>query len=332
MRRRDFLALLGGLGVAWPLAARAQQPDRMRRVGVLMGFAESDQNWQARITALRTVLQERGWTDGRNVRFDVRWTPPNPDRLATPILAIAADLVAQAPDVLVACPYFAVTALHQQNAAIPLVAIQSGDLVSAGFTQSYARPSGNITGFVSFEPSINTKFLQLLKDISPQINRVAVIQSQSSEWRGDFAAVESVARSFGVQPGHTLVRDAADLEHAVATFAREPNGGLILPPDNITVRHRELLIALAARHHLPAIYALREFANAGGLMFYGAEFTDLFQRAGSYVDRLLRGEKPGDLPVQAPTKFELVINLKTAKSLGLELPPSLLVRADEVIE
>jgi putative ABC transport system substrate-binding protein len=212
------------------------------------------------------------------------------------------------------------------------VAIQSGDLVTAGFTQSHARPGGNITGFISFEPSINTKFLQLLKDIAPSINRIAVIQSQSSAWRGDFAAIEGVAGSFAVQPRHILVRDAADLEDAIATFAREPNGGLILPPDNITVRHRELIILLAARHHLPAIYALREFVNAGGLMFYGAEFTDLFQRAASYVDRVLRGENPSDLPVQAPTKFELVVNLGTAKALGLEVPITLFARADEVIE
>ena len=333
MKRREFITLLGGAAAAWPLAARAQQGERMRRIGVLMGFAESDQNWQARLTALRTVLQERGWTDGRNIRFDVRWTPPNPDRLAaTPIRAIAADLVAQAPDVLIACPYFAVAALHEQNHSIPVVAIQSGDLVTAGLTQSHARPGGNITGFTSFEPSINTKFLQLLKDISPPMNRVAIIQSQSSAWRGDFATIESVAHSFGVQPRHTVVRDAGDLEDTIATFAREPNGGLILPPDNITVRHRELIIALAARHRIPAIYALREFVNAGGLMFYGAEFTDLFQRAASYVDRVLRGENPSDLPVQAPTKFELVVNLKTAKTLGLEVPITLLARADEVIE
>jgi len=180
MNRREFITLLGGAAVAWPLAARAQQREPMRRIGVLMGFAESDQNWQARLTALRTVLQERGWTDGRNIRFDVRWTPPNPDRLAaTPIRAIAADLVAQAPDVLIACPYFAVAALHEQNHSIPVVAIQSGDLVTAGLTQSHARPGGNITGFTSFEPSINTKFLQLLKDISPPMNRVAIIQSQA---------------------------------------------------------------------------------------------------------------------------------------------------------
>ena len=332
MKRREFITLLGGAMAPWPVAVGAQQGDRIRRIGVLMGFAENDQNWQARLTALRTVLQERGWTDGRNVRFDVRWTPPNPDRLATPVRAIAADLVAQAPDVLIACPYFAVAALHEQNHSIPIVAIQSGDLVTAGLTQSHARPGGNITGFTSFEPSINTKFLQLLKDISPSMNRVAIIQSQSSAWRGDFAAIESVARSFGVQPRHTVVRDAGDLEDAIATFAREPNGGLILPPDNITVRHRELIIVLAARHRIPAVYALREFVNAGGLMFYGAEFTDLFQRAASYVDRVLRGENPSDLPVQAPTKFELVVNLKTAKTLGLEVPITLLARADEVIE
>jgi putative ABC transport system substrate-binding protein len=328
MRRREFITLLGGAVASWPLAARAQQGERMRRVGVLMGFAESDRDWQARVTALRAALQELGWTDGHNIRFDVRWTPANPDRMR----AIAAEFAAQAPDVLFACPHFAVAALHQETRTIPIVAVQSGDLVSAGLAESHARPGGNVTGFITFEATINTKFLQLLKDIAPQANRVAVMQSQSSAWRGDFAAIEAVARSFRVQPIQTLVRDAADIDGAITAFAREPNGGLILPPDNITIRHRDLIIALAAKHRLPAVYSFREFVTAGGLMFYGADFTDIFRRAAPYVDRILRGAKPADLPVQAPTKFELVIDLKAAKALGLPVPPGLLVAADEVIE
>jgi putative tryptophan/tyrosine transport system substrate-binding protein len=329
IRRRTFLSLLGGAAAAWPRAARAQQGERMRRIGVVMGFAENDRDWQARVTALRAALQELGWTDGRNVRFDVRWTSPNPDR----VRAIAAELVAQAPDVLFGCPHFAVAAMHRETRAVPIVAVQSGDLVSAGLAQSLARPGGNVTGFISFEATINTKLLQLLKDIAPQVNRVAVMQGQSSAWRGDFAAIEAVARSIRVQPIQILARDdAADIEGAITAFAREPHGGMILPPDNTTIRHRELIIALAAKHRLPVVYALWEFVAAGGLMFYGADFTDIFRRAASYVDRILRGAKPADLPVQAPTKFELVINLKTAKALGLEVPTTLLARADEVIE
>ena len=327
MRRREFITLVGG-AAAWPLIARAQQPERMRRVGVLMGFAESDQDWQARVTGLRASLQELGWIEGRNLQLDVRWAQADPDRAR----AIAAELVTQAPDALFACPHFAAAAMQRETRTMPIVAVQAGDLVSAGFAQSHARPGGNVTGFVLFEGTINTKFLQLLKDIAPHINRVGVMQGVSSAWRGDFAAIEAVAGSFGVRVIHTLVREAADIEGAFAAFAREPNAGLILPPDNTTIRHRELIIALAASHRLPAVYSDRVFVAAGGLMFYGADFTDVFRRAASYVDRILRGEKPGDLPVQAPTKFELVVNLKTAKMLGLEIPTTLLGRADEVIE
>jgi putative tryptophan/tyrosine transport system substrate-binding protein len=331
MRRREFITLLGGIAAApiiWPYSARAQQAERMRRVGVLMGFAESDQDWQARITGLRAALQQLGWIDGHNLRLDVRWAESNPDRAR----AIAGELVAQVPDALFACPHFAVAAMQRETRTMPIVAVQAGDLVTAGFAQSHARPGGNVTGFVLFEATLNTKFLQLLKDIAPQINRVGVMQSLSSAWRGDFAAIEAVAGSFGVQVTHTLVRDAAGIESAFKTFAREPNAGLILPPDNTTIRHRELIIALAASHRLPAVYSDPVFVAPGGLMFYGADFADVFRRAASYIDRILRGERSGDLPVQAPTKFELIINLKTAKALGLEVSPTLLARADEVIE
>jgi putative ABC transport system substrate-binding protein len=331
MKRRDFITFVGGAAAtshaSWPLAARAQQAGGTRRIGVLMGFAETDPDWQARVSGLRASLSELGWNDGRNLRLDVRWVP-NLDRAR----AVAAELVKQAPDLLLACPHFAVAAAHGETRTLPIVAVQAGDMVTAGFAQSHARPGGNVTGFVLFEATINTKFLQLLKDIAPQLNRVGVMQGQSSAWRGDFAAIAAVAPSLGVQPAHMLVRDAADIEAAFAALAREPKAGLILPPDNTTIRNRELIIALAGRHRLPAVYSDRVFAPAGGLMFYGADFTDVFRRAASYVDRILRGDKPGDLPVQSPTKFELVINLKTAKALGLDVPITMLARADEVIE
>jgi putative ABC transport system substrate-binding protein len=332
MRRREFITLIGGAAAGssllWPLAARAQQPDGVRRVGVLMGFAESDTEWQARLTAFRTALQGFGWTDGRNLRFDIRWTAGDPNRTR----ASAAELAASAPDVILASPHFVVLAMHQQTRTIPIVAIQSGDPVDAGFVQSYARPGGNVTAFLLFEATINAKFLQLLKEIAPHLARVAVLQSESSSWRGDFRAVEAAARSLAVKPTAMIVRDAADIERAIVTFAGEPNGGLILPPDAMTIRHRDVIIALAAKHRLTAVYSGREFMSSDGLMFYGADFTDVFRRSASYVDRILRGANPGELSVQAPTKFELVLNLKAAKALGLDVPPTLLIRADEVIE
>jgi putative ABC transport system substrate-binding protein len=332
MKRRDFITLLGGAAVAssvsWPLAARAQTTDRVRRVGVLMGFAEGDPVWQAHLAAFRAAFQGLGWTDGRNVRIDYRWAVGDRDRLR----GYPEELIGLAPDVIFACPHFAVQALHQRTRTIPIVAVQSGDLVEAGFARSHARPGGNVTGFLLFETTISAKFLQLLKDIAPHVTRVAVMQSESSVWRGDFRAIEAVARSLAVEPIATIVRDAADIERAIVAFAREPNGGLICPPDAATIRHRDLMISLAARHGLPAVYSGREFITSGGLMFYGADFADAFRRAASYVDRILRGAKPADLPVQSPTKFDLVINLKTAKALGLDVPPTLLVAATEVIE
>jgi ABC-type uncharacterized transport system substrate-binding protein len=332
MRRREFITLLGGAAAApallWPFAARAQQGDRMRRLGILMGFADSDREWQVRLTAFRTALQGFGWTEGRNLRFDIRWSAGDPDRPRV----FAAELAASAPDVILASPHFVVGAMRQQTRTLPIVAIQSGDPVAAGFVQSYARPGGNVTAFLLFEATISAKFLQLLKEIAPHLTRVAVIQAQSSSWRGDFRAVEVAARSLAVKPTAMIVRDAADIERAIVAFAGEPNGGLISPPDALTIRHRDLIIALAAKHRLPAVYSGREFMSSGGLMFYGADFTDVFRQSASYVDRILRGASPGELSVQAPTKFELVINLKAAKALGLDVPPTLLIRADEVIE
>jgi putative ABC transport system substrate-binding protein len=327
VKRRQFITLLGGVA-AWPLAASAQQPDRVQRIGVLMGFTEGDREWLTRLAAFRAALQALGWIDGRNVRFDIRWAAGDPERAR----AAAAELVGLAPDVIFACPHFAIAAMRRETRTIPIVGVLAGDPVEAGFVQSYARPGGNITAFLLFDTNINTKFLQLLKDIAPHLSRVAVMQTASSSWRGDFRVVEAVALSFAVEPTAMIIGDAADVERALVAFAREPNGGLILPPDNGTSRHRELITALAAKHRLPAVYASREFVALGALIYYGADFADIFRRSASYADRILRGAKPAELPVQAPTKFELVLNLKAAKALGLTVPPGLLIAADEVIE
>ena len=327
MQRREFITLIGGAAAAWPLAAHAQQPERMRRIGVLMGFVESDPQWRAWLATFQAALRELGWTDGRNVVIGSRWTGANPDPSA-----LAAELVAQSPDVILACPHTAAAAVHQQTRTIPIVAVISGDPVRAGFVQSHARPGGNVTAFLLFETTINTKYVQLLKDVAPHVTRAAVLHGENTAWRGDFAIIKTVAPSLEVEPVEILVHRASDIEREISDFARIPNGGLILPPDSAMIAQRELILALAARYRLPAVYAGREFVVDGGLICYSTDFNDIFRRAASYVDRILKGEKPADLPVQAPTKYELVINLKTAKALGLSVPPTLIARADEVIE
>jgi putative tryptophan/tyrosine transport system substrate-binding protein len=322
MRRREFIGGLAGTA-AWPVVARAQQPNRIMRVGILdTGFLDG-------IKALLEGLTQLGWTEGRNLRIDYRLAGSNdPDA----IRPHAEALVRAAPDLIFANAATAVQVLQVLTRTIPIVFLQSGDPVQGGSVQSLAHPGGNITGFVVFEPSINTKYLQLLKDMAPQVTRVSVLQTQASSWRGDFAVIEVVARSFAVAPVRTLVHDdPADIERAIVAFAREPNGGLILPPDGITSKHRALIVALAAKHHLPAVYSLRPFAEAGGLMSYAAARVD-YRQVATYVDRILRGAKPADLPVQLPTKYELVLNLATAKALSLEIPEALLVIADEVIK
>jgi putative ABC transport system substrate-binding protein len=326
MKRRDFITLLAGTAAAWPLAAGAQQPDRLRRVGILWGGAESDPDGP--VAVFRAALRELGWTDGRNVRIDVRWTAADPNLIRT----YAAELVGLTPDVIFASPHPAVVEVLQQTRTIPIVAMGSGDPVDASLAQSHARPGGNLTGFFTFEATINAKYLQLLKDIAPRVSRVAVIQTESSAWRGDFRAVEAAAPSLAVQPVGMIVRDTTDIERTITAFAREPNGGLIWPPDSITTSHRELIVALAAKYRLPSVYPSRAWITSGGLMYYGADNADTVRRAAGYVDRILRGEKPGELPIQAATKFDLGINLKTAKALGLEVSSPLLIRADEVIE
>ena len=328
MRRREFITLVGGAAAAWPLAARAQQSDRIKRVGILAaGFPEDD--LQADNKVFLEGLAQRGWTEGRNLRIDLRSVSSNDPATIRPH---AEALVRAAPDVIFASPATAVQILQGLTRSIPIVFIQNGDPVESGTVHSLARPGGNLTGFVGFASSINTKYLQLLKDMAPQVTRVSVLQTPATPRRGDFAVIEAVARSFAVTPVATVIHDdAADIERAIAAFAREPNGGMILPPDAITLKHRALIIALAAKHRLPAVYPGRGWVDAGGLMSYAAAAAD-YRQVAAYVDRILRGAKPADLPVQTPVKFEMVINLKTATALGLTIPPRLFALADEVIE
>jgi putative ABC transport system substrate-binding protein len=324
MKRRQFITLL--VAAAWPIAARAQPGERMKRLGILTSGFEAD---DSSILAFRDGIRDLGWTEGRNIRIDTRVIGTNDLDVTR---AVAAELIALAPDVILARPATAVQAVRQLTSTIPIVFVQSGDPVQSGLVQSLSQPSGNATGFFTFEPSINTRYLQLLKDLAPRLTRVAVMQAQTSAWRGDFAIIQAVARSFSVASLATLIRDdAADIESAIAAFARESNGGLILPPDIVTLKNRRLIVALAAKHRLPAVYYAREFVSVGGLLFYGPMPVD-YRRVASYVDRILRGAKPADLPVQAPIKYKLVINLTTARALDLEVPATLLALADEVIE
>jgi putative ABC transport system substrate-binding protein len=328
--RRQLITLLGGAAaVAWPLAARAQQPERMRRIGMLHTPAADDPEGQARKTALLHGLTQFGWTDGRNVRIETRWAAGDADR----IRRYAAELVALAPDVIVATGSATVGPLLQATHTAPIVFVNVPDPVAAGFVDSLARPGGNATGFINFEYSISAKWLELLKEIAPGVRRVAVIRDPAlAVGAGQFGAMQSVAPSFGVELNPVNVRDAGEIERAIAAFARGSNGGLIVTGSALATVNRNLLITLAARHKLPAVYFARNIVADGGLISYGPDTLDQFRRAAGYVDRILKGEKPADLPVQAPTKYELVVNLKTAKALGLTVPDSLLALADEVLE
>jgi putative ABC transport system substrate-binding protein len=329
MKRREFVGLLGA-AAAMPLAARAQQPDRMRRIGLMMATAESDPEAQVRAKTFRNALRELGWTEGRNIRIDYRWATGEPERART----YATELVNLAPDVILANGSPALTALHQATRSIAVVFVVVVDPVGAGYVQSLARPGGNITGFSTFEPEIGGKWLELLKEIMPPLRRVAVISDPSFSGFATLGrAIESSAARFGLELTSVIFHESTDnIESAVATFAREPGGGLIVMPTAINTNHRERIFSLATAHRLPALYPFRHLATQGGLMSYGFDSSDLFRGSASYIDRILKGEKPADLPVQAPTKFELIINLKTAKALGIMVPPSLLARADEVIE
>jgi len=329
MKRREFITLLGSGALAWPLAARAQQPERMRRIGVLHSLAADDPEAQARLTAFVQGLQELGWTDGRNVRIDYRWAAGDAER----IRRYAAELAALAPDVILAMGGAVVPSLLQATRTVPIVFTQTPDPVGAGFVNSLARPGGNITGFTTYEYGISAKWLELLKEIAPRVTRAAVIRDAAiAAGTGQWGALQSVAPSFGGELSPVNVLDAGEIERAVAAFARSPNGGVILTGSTLAVVHRDLIVTLAARHKLPAVYPFRYFVTGGGLISYGPDPIDPHRRAAGYVDRILKGEKPADLPVQAPTKYELAINLKTAKTLGLDVPTSLIARADEVIE
>ena len=301
----------------------------MRRIGVLLNLAENDPEGKARLGAFLQGLQQLGWTIGRNVQIEYRWGAGDPDRTR----GYAAELAALAPDVILAAGGSAVGSLLQATRTVPIVFTQTLDPVGGGFVDSLARPGGNATGFLTFEYSLSGKWLELLKQIIPGMTRAAVLRDAADPaGTGQWGAIQSVAPSFGVELSPVDVRDAGEIERAVTEFARGSNGGLIVVAGGLVIVHRELIIALAARHRLPAVYFNRTYVTGGGLISYGPENLDQYRRAASYVDRILKGEKPADLPVQAPTKFELVINLKTAKALGLDVPPSLLARADEVIE
>jgi ABC-type uncharacterized transport system substrate-binding protein len=329
MKRREFIALLGGVAAAWPLVARAQQSERMRHIGVLLPAAANDPEFQAQFGAFLQALALLGWTIGRNVRIDTRWATAN----AAEIRRHAAELVALAPDVILATGTSTVGPLLQATRTVPIVFPVIGDPVGAGFVDSLARPGGNATGFMSYEYSLSGKWLELLKQIAPGVTRVAVLRDAAvSIGPVQFGVIQAVAPSLRMEVNPINMRDAGEIERAIAAFAGSPNGGLILTAGSMALLHRDLIIALAARHKLPTVYPYRHIVTAGGLMSYGADYPDQYRRAAGYVDRILKGEKPADLPVQAPTRYELVVNLKTAKALGLEIPPTVLARADEVIE
>ena len=329
LQRREFITLLGGAAATWPLAAHAQQGERVRRVGVLLPAASDDVEFQARVGAFLQGLQQSGWSIGRNLRIDTRWATANADD----IRRHAAELVTLAPDVILAHGASTMRPLLQVTRSVPIVFPVAGDPVAAGFVDSLARPGGNATGFMTFEYNLSGKWLELLKEIAPGVTRAAVLRDPTViTGASQFAAIQAVAPSLRVEVNPINLRDAGEIEHAVTAFARSSNGGLIVTTGGLAQLHRDLIITLAARHKLPAVYYERFFVAGGGLLSYGADYIDQYRQAAAYVDRILKGEKPGDLPVQAPTKYETVINLKTAKALGLAVPPSLLARADEVIE
>jgi putative ABC transport system substrate-binding protein len=330
MRRREFITLLGGT-LAWPLAARAQQGERVRRIGVLMGFAEADPETKARLTGFRQGLEKRGWSEGRNLQIDYRFVP---ESSADQAEALAKELVAAQPEAIFAQGTPVIAALQRQSRTIPIVFAGAADPVGSGFIASLARPGGNITGVMQYEASVTGKWLAMLKEISPTLVRAAfVVNPKTAPFYNYYlSAAEPLSRSLAIELVPTLAENADEIERALRSFAGVSNSGLLVSPDVSNVAHRHLIIALAARYRLPAVYFNRAFVAAGGLMSYGVDFVDMCRQAAPYVDRILRGDKPGDLPVQAATRFETILNLKTAKALGLTVPPGLLVAADEVIE
>jgi len=328
MKRRDFIALLGGAAAAWPLAARATQAERMRRIGVLMGYPEGDPQAQANVTALLEGLQNLGWIEGRNVQIDYRWAGGDPDKART----FARELIATTPDVMVPSTNQVTRILQKETQTIPIVFAFVGDPVGSGLA-SLARPGKNITGFANFENSIGGKWVELFKEIAPHAKRVGfVFNPDAAPNVGFFHAAEAAAPSLGIKLAALAVRDATDIEQGIAAFASEPGGGLIVAPHAVTLGNRKLIIELAVRYRLPGVYSDRYFAESGGLVSFGNNTADLFRRAATYIDLILKGANPADLPVQLPTKFELIVNLKTAETLGLTLSESFLIRADKVIE
>jgi len=330
MKRREFISLIGGAAAAWPLAARAQQTERMRRIGVLLAATADDPEYQPRMAAFQQALALLGWTDGRNVRVDTRWAATNADD----IRKHAVELAALAPDAILAgSGTTTVAPLLQATRTVPIVFVVVIDPVGAGFVSSLARPGGNATGFLMFEYGQSGKWLEVLKQIAPGVKRVAVLRDPTiASGIGQFGAIQSAAPSLGMEAIPVDVRDVGDIERDIAAFTRSSDGGAVVTASPEASRHRDLIITLAARHRLPTVYSYRSFVADGGLISYGPDMVDQYRRAAGYVDRILKGEKPADLPVQAPTKFELVINLKTAKALDLDVPASVLARADEVIE
>jgi putative ABC transport system substrate-binding protein len=329
MSRREFITLLGGVAVAWPLAARAQQRDVVRRVAILISGGEADPEMQARVAAIRERLDNLGWSEGRNVRIDVRFAGGDPDRHSS----LARALVALQPDAIIAYSTPIAAALRRESRTIPIVFVNVSDPIGSGLVASLARPGGNLTGFMLYEEGISGKWLAMLKEIAPQLTRAALIANPKTTPYDYFVrTAKAAASSLAVEVVPNPIENVADIERVIESLARLPNGGLVFLPDSTSIQHRDLVVVLAARHRLPAVYAFRFFVAAGGLMSYGTDVIQQYREAAAYVDRILRGAKPADLPVQAPTKYETVLNLKTAKSLGLEVPSSLLVRADEVIE
>jgi putative tryptophan/tyrosine transport system substrate-binding protein len=333
MRRRRFIRLLGGAAAVpsllWPLAARAQQPERMRRIGVLLPATADDTEFLTRVAAFQQALSQSGWTVGRNLRIDIHWATANDDD----IRKHAAELAALAPDVILSSGGSTVGPLLQATRTIPIVFPIAVDPVGGGFVESLARPGGNATGFMAFEYSISGKWLELLKETAPGVTRAAVlVNSGISSGPAQFGIIQAVAPSLGVEVSALDMRDAGEIEQAIPGFARAGNGGLIVVASGLAQRRRDLIVALSAQYKLPTVYSERNFVTAGGLISYGPDYVDQFRRAAGYVDRILRGEKPADLPVQAPTKYELAVNLKTAKALGLTITPSILARAEEVVE
>jgi putative tryptophan/tyrosine transport system substrate-binding protein len=331
MQRREFITLLGGAAVTWPFTARAQQPDRMRRLGLLMGYAENDPQYQALVAAFQDSLQKLGWSDSRNLHIDYRWASADVER----IKQFAKELVALKPDVILANSTPVTAALQRETTDIPIVFVIVSDPVGAGFVASLARPGGNITGFINFEDSMGGKWLELLKEVAPAVKRAAIMFNPDTAPGGGgyfLHSFEAAGAALGVKPIVASVRSPSEIEKVIRDLAREPGGGLVLMPDIFLQFHRKQVIMLAERHKLPVVYWLSAIAKEGGLLGYGPDYHDLFRRSASYVDRILKGEKPSNLPVQVPTKYELVINLKTAKALGLNVSLSLQQRADEVIE